>query len=128
MGDNLEWDDVIYHIEGIQHSGHIDQAGRKTFDTVLSLSNGVRSCPLALASRALPCSTRSMKDGCSLREDIACASRTLADARRPTELKLVHGGSTGRTRANRCLAGLARLLEGYGGRDGAKGNRQLSAL
>jgi hypothetical protein len=41
VGDNCEWDEVIYHIEGVTHSGHIDQAGRKTFNTTLSLSNGV---------------------------------------------------------------------------------------
>jgi hypothetical protein len=41
VGDNLEWDDVVYHIESVTHSGHIDQGGRKTFETTFGLSNGV---------------------------------------------------------------------------------------
>jgi len=42
VGDNLEFRDVIYHIENIVHSGHIDGgSGRKAFTTSLSLSNGV---------------------------------------------------------------------------------------
>lgn len=42
VGDNLEFRDVIYHIESVVHSGHIDgNNGKKTFTTSVSLSNGV---------------------------------------------------------------------------------------
>lgn len=42
VGDNLEWDGVIYHIEGVVHSCSISEDGHKQFTTNLSLTNGVR--------------------------------------------------------------------------------------
>jgi hypothetical protein len=39
-GDNLEWDDVVYHIEGVQKIARI-QDGRRSFMMTLQLSNGV---------------------------------------------------------------------------------------
>jgi hypothetical protein len=42
VGDNLEFEDVVYHIEQIAHSCNIDPAsGMKSFKTMISLSNGV---------------------------------------------------------------------------------------
>jgi hypothetical protein len=42
VGDNLEFDEAIYHIEGISHSLQINPGGgQKTFTTSLSLSHGI---------------------------------------------------------------------------------------
>lgn len=42
VGDNLEFDDVIYHIEQISHTCSVaPQDGRITFRTSISLSNGI---------------------------------------------------------------------------------------
>lgn len=40
-GDNLEFEGVIYHIEGITHNCSIDASGRKSFRTSFELSNGM---------------------------------------------------------------------------------------
>lgn len=40
VGDNLEFDGILFHIEGITHSGHVDGT-RKSFDTSFQLSNGI---------------------------------------------------------------------------------------
>lgn len=44
-GDNLEWDGVIFHIEGVHHRCSINQQGNKTFTTTLKLVNGMDSLP-----------------------------------------------------------------------------------
>lgn len=41
-GDNLEWDGIVYHIEGINHVCSIDPSGNKSFITNLALTNGMR--------------------------------------------------------------------------------------
>lgn len=42
VGDNLQLDDIVYHIEEISHTSSISvQDGRKTFRTTISLSSGV---------------------------------------------------------------------------------------
>lgn len=41
VGDNLEFDNVVYHIEGIIHKFMIDENGFKSFRTTLTLSNGI---------------------------------------------------------------------------------------
>lgn len=42
VGDNLEYDNVVYHIEQVSHSSSIDRpGGTKTFRTTISLSQGV---------------------------------------------------------------------------------------
>lgn len=41
IGDNLEFDNVVYHIEGIVHKCSISQNGIKSFRTTLTLSNGL---------------------------------------------------------------------------------------
>lgn len=40
VGDNLEFDDIVYHIEGVQKIGQIVE-GKRTFKTVLQLSSGM---------------------------------------------------------------------------------------
>jgi len=40
-GDNLEYDNVVYQIEGISHSGSINVFGQRDFVTTLQISNGV---------------------------------------------------------------------------------------
>lgn len=40
IGDNVTVNGVTFHIEGITHDGNIDMAGRKRFNTSLSLSHG----------------------------------------------------------------------------------------
>ena len=41
VGDNLQFDNVVYHIEQISHAAVIGQDGKKTFRTTISLSNGM---------------------------------------------------------------------------------------
>lgn len=41
VGDNIEFDYNIYHIEGVVHRCAIDQDGFKIFRTILTLSNGI---------------------------------------------------------------------------------------
>ena len=41
IGDNVEWDGNIYHIEAISHNCQISPSGPKRFTTTLSLTNGV---------------------------------------------------------------------------------------
>jgi hypothetical protein len=41
VGDNLEFDGVVYHIESINHSFQINQAGVKTFGTTIAVSYGI---------------------------------------------------------------------------------------
>lgn len=41
VGDNLQFDNVVYHIEQIVHTAYISQDGRKTFRTSITVSNGV---------------------------------------------------------------------------------------
>jgi hypothetical protein len=41
-GDNFEFDDVVYHIEGVTHSCSINQ-GYKQFNTTVTLVHGMRS-------------------------------------------------------------------------------------
>jgi hypothetical protein len=40
-GDNLEFDDTIYHIEGVQHQTSIGGKGERIYRTTLQLSSGV---------------------------------------------------------------------------------------
>jgi hypothetical protein len=44
-GDNLEFEGVVYHIEGVNHTCSIDDSGNKTFKTSVSLSNGMPIAP-----------------------------------------------------------------------------------
>jgi hypothetical protein len=41
VGDNVEWDNVLYHIESVSHSCNISPEGKKSFTTQLNVSNGV---------------------------------------------------------------------------------------
>ncbi len=41
IGDNVLVDNIVFHIEGVSHSGSISPAGMKDFTTSLTLSNGV---------------------------------------------------------------------------------------
>ena len=43
VGDNVEFDGVVYHIEGISHSCSIDPMGNKQFRTSLQFTNGMRA-------------------------------------------------------------------------------------
>lgn len=42
VGDNVAFDDVVYHIEGVSHSATIAPDGRKAWTTSLQLTNGMR--------------------------------------------------------------------------------------
>lgn len=50
VGDNLEWDDIVFHIESVSHVCSINPNGQKTWSTNLSLSHGVRADPGSGAS------------------------------------------------------------------------------
>lgn len=41
VGDNLQFDNVVYHIEQITHNASIDQTGGKTFRTSIVVSSGM---------------------------------------------------------------------------------------
>ena len=44
VGDNLEWNGVVYHIESVTHNCFIDhEMGQKSFMTTLSLTHGMRN-------------------------------------------------------------------------------------
>lgn len=47
VGDNLEWDNVLYHIEAVTHSCSISADGRKNFTTTLNITNGMAIDSLA---------------------------------------------------------------------------------
>jgi hypothetical protein len=42
IGDNLLLRDVLFHIEGIVHEGGIDPTGRKSFNTSIQLTHGIK--------------------------------------------------------------------------------------
>lgn len=54
VGDNLEWDRVVYHIESVMHSGWIDGNGQKSFRTSLQLSSGVHVLSDVLGDNVFP--------------------------------------------------------------------------
>lgn len=41
IGDNLEWEGAVFHIEGITHNCQIAPTGQKDFTTTLNLTHGV---------------------------------------------------------------------------------------
>lgn len=41
IGDNLVFDDILYHIEGVTHHASIDYMGKRQFRTTLTLTHGV---------------------------------------------------------------------------------------
>ena len=41
VGDNLQFDNVVYHIEGINHTAHVQPDGKKMFRTDVTVSSGV---------------------------------------------------------------------------------------
>jgi len=41
VGDNLEWDGNLYHIESISHSCQVSSDGKKNFSTTLGLTHGM---------------------------------------------------------------------------------------
>jgi hypothetical protein len=43
IGDNLEYDGVVYHIEGVQHRGSISPEGIRQFWTTLQVTHGLSS-------------------------------------------------------------------------------------
>lgn len=50
VGDNFEFENVLYHIESVQHSCSLQPGGIKVFDTTLRLTHGVRAdLPATLA-------------------------------------------------------------------------------
>lgn len=54
IGDNLEYDDLILHIESVVHEGWIDPTGKKNFTTKLALSHGVSIVSDAVRTLVLP--------------------------------------------------------------------------
>lgn len=43
VGDNIEFDKVVYHVESVTHQVGIDPGGKKRWTTQLALTNGMRS-------------------------------------------------------------------------------------
>jgi hypothetical protein len=41
IGDNIEWEGAVFHIEGVTHSCQIAPGGQKSFTTTLNLTHGV---------------------------------------------------------------------------------------
>lgn len=48
IGDNCIFDNMLYHIDTIGHSGSIDGSGRKSFETSLGLINGIKMSEIDL--------------------------------------------------------------------------------
>jgi hypothetical protein len=54
VGDNLEYDGFVYHIEGVEHKLQVNpQSGQKSFLTNLAISNGVPATGNALPEIAI---------------------------------------------------------------------------
>lgn len=53
-GDNIEIDDVVYHIESVTHSCAVGMNGQKQFLTNLSLTHGIRSDTNPAAQAQVP--------------------------------------------------------------------------
>lgn len=53
-GDNIQVQGIVYHIDGVTHEGSIDANGRKTFTTVLTVSNGILAGSLTGSKDQLP--------------------------------------------------------------------------
>lgn len=51
VGDNLEFDGVVYHIEGLNHTAMVGPDGKKTFRTSITLSSGVSKDSSAKGTR-----------------------------------------------------------------------------
>lgn len=45
IGDNIEWDGIVLHIEAVIHNAQMTPDGKKTFHTTLQLSHGMRASP-----------------------------------------------------------------------------------
>ncbi len=55
IGDNLEYQNNVYHIESISHMGYIEgNSGRKTFTTTLQLSNGISTLSDTASDNVFP--------------------------------------------------------------------------
>lgn len=42
-GDNIQWENTVFHIESVVHHASIDGTGHKSFTTSLTLTNGMRA-------------------------------------------------------------------------------------
>jgi hypothetical protein len=51
-GDNLEFDDIVFHIEQVTHQAVCNPDGRRSFRTTLQLSHGVSVPPQSSTNRA----------------------------------------------------------------------------
>ena len=45
-GDNVQARGVVYHIENVSHSGSLGSDGKKSFNTILTVSNGILASSL----------------------------------------------------------------------------------
>jgi hypothetical protein len=52
VGDNLEFENVVYHIEQVTHTSRIDPTGRRMFTSTLQLSHGVTEQSVRAAGRS----------------------------------------------------------------------------
>lgn len=41
VGDNFEFDNIVFHIEGLQHNCRINPDGRREFETIVTVSHGI---------------------------------------------------------------------------------------
>lgn len=54
VGDNLEYEGNVYHIEGLNHSWSCDPGGNREFVTSISVTMGVQSAPSFNTNTAFP--------------------------------------------------------------------------
>jgi hypothetical protein len=66
VGDNLEYDNVLYHIESVVHSGTVAADGHKTSDTTFSLSNGISTASDVSPNTIYPFEIQESNDGFDL--------------------------------------------------------------
>ena len=53
MGDNLEYDGFVYHIETVEHRLQVSETGATTFQTLLAISSGIPATGVALPEIAV---------------------------------------------------------------------------
>lgn len=120
-GDNLEFDDTLFHIEAVHHHCEINPQGEKTFTTQASLSHGVRN-DVPIATARIPAKKKVTKKGYvkkdllnSLQSDYAKAS----DEERGGEMFTSFGGLDAFEDAQRqyTLGLQLEVLEGGGNPD-----------
>lgn len=93
-GDNLEFEDALFHIEAVHHHCEISPQGVKSFTTQASLTHGVRNDLPAAIARIPPKKKATIKKKGYLRTDLLKAHAQYVDKDDPSELDSFGGLDT----------------------------------